>query len=252
MPLVRIPLFPLNLVLFPGNSLPLHIFEDRYKQMIRRSMDDRTPFGIVLATDDGLARIGCTAEVVQLLKTYDDGRMDIETVGLFPFRINDLHHENPLIEATVEPLEDDLSPSSSSISDSPEGDIINDSPGDATDDAAGDATGDATSGSIPGAGSGSHTDAETAAEILDLYASCHALLHGDAPTPFDNLPGTALSYQIAGRLPLDQGVLQQLLEIRAESARRAKLAERLREFLPQLAGIRQRQSKASTNGHGLH
>jgi hypothetical protein len=244
MPLVRIPLFPLNMVLFPGNSLPLHIFEDRYKQMIRRSMDDRTPFGIVLATDDGLARIGCTAEVVQLLKTYDDGRMDIETVGLFPFRINEIHQENPLVEATVEPLEDDLSLNSSSISDSPEGDIINNVTDDATDDA--------TLGSIPGAAPGSHTDAETAAEILDLYASCHALLHGDTPAPFDNLPGTALSYQIAGRLPLDLGVLQQLLEIRAEPARRAKLAERLREFLPQLAGIRQRQAKANTNGHGLH
>ena len=63
MAMLRIPIFPLNLVLFPGNSLPLHIFEPRYKTMIRDSMDNRTPFGIVLATENGLARIGCTLHV---------------------------------------------------------------------------------------------------------------------------------------------------------------------------------------------
>jgi hypothetical protein len=61
------------------------------------------------------------------------------------------------------------------------------------------------------------------------------LLQGEPPAPFDNLPGTALSYQIAARLPLDSSIQQELLEIRAEPARRAKLAERLREFLPQLS-----------------
>ena len=85
MPSLRIPLFPLNLVLLPGNKLPLHIFEPRYKKMIRDSMDNRTPFGIVQAKEDGFSRVGCTAEVIHLLQTYDDGRMDIETVGLFPF-----------------------------------------------------------------------------------------------------------------------------------------------------------------------
>ena len=215
MPTLRIPLFPLNLVLFPGNGLPLHIFEPRYKHMIRRSIDDRAPFGIVLATEDGLARVGCAAQVTNVLKAYDDGCMDIETIGLFPFHISDLHDENPLLEATVEPLEDDLSP-----------------------------------GSAFGSTTGAHTDAETAAEILDLYASCHALLHGNLPTPFDNLPGTALSYQIASRLPLEVAVLQELLDIRSEPTRRAKLAERLREFLPKLSSIRQRQFNANSNGHG--
>lgn len=219
---LRMPLFPLNLVLFPGNRLPLHIFEPRYQLMVRRSMDDRTSFGIVLATDDGLARIGCAADVTNLLKTHDDGRMDIETVGLFPFRILELHDENPLVEATVESLDDDLSPGA---------DI------------------DTTFGA---AQSSTHTDAEMAAEILDLYASCHALLHGNAPGPFDNLPGTALSYQIAARLPLHVSVLQDILETRTESERRTKLAEHLREFLPKLTTIRQRQFNANTNGHGPH
>src|ERR1700728_1478628 len=124
MAMLRIPIFPPHLVLFPGNSLPLHIFEPRYKTMIRNSMDDRTPFGIVLATENGLARIGCTAEVINLLKTYDDGRMVIKTVGLFAFRIEELHQENPLLEATIESLEDDLSPSTpdSSIVDAGESD----------------------------------------------------------------------------------------------------------------------------------
>jgi Lon protease-like protein len=232
MAMLRIPIFPLNLVLFPGNSLPLHIFEPRYKTMIRDSMDNRTPFGIVLATENGLARIGCTAEVINLLKTYDDGRMDIETVGLFAFRIEELHQENPLLEATIESLEDDLSPST------PDNPIVD--------------AGESDPYAALAAKQNAHTDAETAAEILDLYATCHSLLHGELPAPFDNLPGTALSYQIAARLPLDPSIQQELLEIRAERARRAKLAERLREFLPQLSNIRQRQYKANSNGHNVH
>jgi ATP-dependent Lon protease len=206
MAILRIPLFPLNLVLFPGNTLPLHIFEARYKQMIRSALDHHTPFGIVLAKENGIARFGCMAEVTQLLKTYEDGRMDIETVGLLAFRIDEVHRENPLLEATVESLEDGAAPEP--------------------------------------------IDMVDAAELFDLYGRCHALLHGGTPTPIDNLPGTSLSYQIAGRLPLGHDVLQELLEIRAETARRAALAERLREFIPQLAGIRYNQAKASGNGHG--
>ena len=57
----RIPLFPLGLVLFPGRNLPLHIFEERYKLMIARCTQAQVPFGIVLASGEGIATIGCTA-----------------------------------------------------------------------------------------------------------------------------------------------------------------------------------------------
>src|SRR5262249_57380855 len=86
----RIPLFPLNVVLLPGAALPLHIFEPRYWQMIRDCLDHKTEFGLLLSLPKGIVRVGCTAEVMNVLKRYDDGRMDIVTVGRTPFRIVEL------------------------------------------------------------------------------------------------------------------------------------------------------------------
>jgi Lon protease-like protein len=63
-----LPLFPLELVLFPGTALPLHIFEPRYKEMIGECLERDAPFGIVRAIEDGIAQIGCSAEVVTVVK----------------------------------------------------------------------------------------------------------------------------------------------------------------------------------------
>lgn len=112
---LRIPLFPLNVVLLPGSPLPLHIFELRYKQMIRTVVEQNAPFGVVRARDDGIFRIGCTAVVERIVKAYDDGRMDIATVGQMPFRIDELHRDMPYLAATVQPLEDDPQPSPAKI-----------------------------------------------------------------------------------------------------------------------------------------
>jgi ATP-dependent Lon protease len=102
----RIPLFPLNVVLFPGEELPLHIFEPRYRSMVRECLDGRSPFGLLLAMDDGITRVGCTAEILEVVKRYPDGRMDIITVGRDPFRIVELFTEDPLLEGQVDYLED--------------------------------------------------------------------------------------------------------------------------------------------------
>jgi ATP-dependent Lon protease len=114
-PKLRIPLFPLNVVLLPGNPLPLHIFESRYKQMIRTVVEQSAPFGVVRARDDGIFRVGCTAMVVRIVKAYEDGRMDIATVGQMPFRIEELHHDMPYLAATVQPLADDPQPGPAKI-----------------------------------------------------------------------------------------------------------------------------------------
>jgi ATP-dependent Lon protease len=98
----RIPLFPLNVVLFPGEELPLHIFEPRYRRMVRECLDARSPFGMLLAVDDGVTRVGCTAEILEVVKRYPDGRMDIITVGRDLFRIVELFTEAPLLEGQVE------------------------------------------------------------------------------------------------------------------------------------------------------
>ena len=71
-----LPLFPLQVVLFPNSVLPLHIFEDRYKQLINECMAEKQEFGISLVQDNQVAKLGCTAIITQIMKKYDDERMD--------------------------------------------------------------------------------------------------------------------------------------------------------------------------------
>jgi len=106
----RIPLFPLEVVLFPGEMLPLHIFEPRYKEMIRECSEKKQPFGVVLAEEDGLAEVACTAEIVEIAKTYDNGEMDIVTLGRQVCRILEVIEERSFYEADVEFLEEGSPP----------------------------------------------------------------------------------------------------------------------------------------------
>ena len=102
-----LPLFPLELVLFPGMALPLHIFEPRYKEMIGECLRHDSTFGIVRAVEDGLAQIGCSAEVVTVVKRYEDGRLDIVTRGLRRFEIVEVNQERSFLQAEVTFLKDD-------------------------------------------------------------------------------------------------------------------------------------------------
>ncbi len=106
----RIPLFPLNVVLLPGAPLPLHIFEPRYLQMLERCIDEESEFGVLLSMPNGVARVGCTAEIMEVHNRRNDGQLDILTVGRAPFRVVRFFSENPLLEGSVDYLEDrDLS-----------------------------------------------------------------------------------------------------------------------------------------------
>lgn len=102
----RIPLFPLNVVLLPGAALPLHIFEPRYRAMVKECLAEKCEFGVLLALPNGVARVGCTAEVIEVVKRYNDGRMDILAVGREPFRVVEFFDQNPLAEGNVDYLED--------------------------------------------------------------------------------------------------------------------------------------------------
>jgi Lon protease-like protein len=102
-----LPLFPLDLVLFPGMALPLHIFEPRYKEMIGECLEHDAPFGIVRAIEDGIAQIGCSAEVVTVVKRYDDGRMDIVTQGLRRFEILEVNQDRSFLQGEVKFLKED-------------------------------------------------------------------------------------------------------------------------------------------------
>ena len=112
----RIPLFPLDVVLFPGQAMPLHIFEQRYRQMTRHCMDTQTPFGIVRSSGVILAQTGCSAMIVKILKEYEDGRSDILTAGQNAFRLLRTHDEKTYLEADVEYLEEDFTGVDSGVS----------------------------------------------------------------------------------------------------------------------------------------
>jgi Lon protease-like protein len=85
--LERFPLFPLGLVLLPQELVPLHIFEERYKQMIGECLELDSEFGIVWLGDDGLRDIGCTARIERVIERFDDGRMNVLVEGSQPFRM---------------------------------------------------------------------------------------------------------------------------------------------------------------------
>jgi Lon protease-like protein len=81
------PLFPLGLVALPGELVPLHIFEERYKTMMNECLRDEREFGIVWLSDDGLREIGCACEIERVLERMDDGRMNLLTRGTRAFRV---------------------------------------------------------------------------------------------------------------------------------------------------------------------
>lgn len=99
MPLL--PLFPLEVVLFPGVPLPLHIFEPRYKEMIAECLANSAPFGVVRALEEGIAEVGCTAEVTTVTKEYPDGRMDLVAEGRKRFEVLELNQERSFLRAEV-------------------------------------------------------------------------------------------------------------------------------------------------------
>lgn len=103
----RIPLFPLKAVVFPRTPLPLHIFEERYKEMVGDAIRDNSEFGVVMAMDNGIANAGCTVMVEKVVETYPDGRMDILTRGQTRFEIVSLNEEKDYLQGDVSFFDDE-------------------------------------------------------------------------------------------------------------------------------------------------
>lgn len=97
-----LPLFPLQLVVFPGSAVPLHIFEERYREMVGAAEAAGTEFGIVLARDNGIMNVGCTVLVESVLKRYPDGRFDVMTRGQRRFVIRSLNQDKEYLRGEVE------------------------------------------------------------------------------------------------------------------------------------------------------
>jgi Lon protease-like protein len=96
------PLFPLPLVALPTESVPLHIFEDRYRRMIEECLLNEREFGIVWLAEDELKHVGCACEIEEVLERMEDGRLNILARGTHPFRLierqDDLHYPAGIVE----------------------------------------------------------------------------------------------------------------------------------------------------------
>jgi Lon protease-like protein len=100
-------LFPLGIVLLPGERVPLHIFEDRYKELIGECLALGTEFGLILADDDGMRGVGTGASVEAVLERFDDGRMNIVIVGGRRFAVDGMTSGRSFDTARVIPYEDE-------------------------------------------------------------------------------------------------------------------------------------------------
>ncbi len=196
-----LPLFPLDVVLLPGTPLPLHIFEPRYKEMIGECLANNTPFGVVRALEEGVAEIGCTAEIVTVTKEYPDGRMDLVAEGRNRFEVLELNQDRSFLRAEVLMVPDE--PAASSEEDKARAIQVH-------------------------------------LEILSLAGAVQDLSAADQ---------NALSFYLAGSLPLDLDFKQKLLGMRSESERIQAVAAYLEGILPNLQRAARARQKAGGNGH---
>lgn len=90
-----IPLFPLNIVVYPNEDLNLHIFEERYKQLIKECFEEKKKFGIPTVLKTGIAEMGTTVEILSIEKVHENGELDIKTKGREVFKILEVIHEIP-------------------------------------------------------------------------------------------------------------------------------------------------------------
>ena len=103
----RIGLFPLGIVLFPESSYPLHIFEERYKKLINHCIYEKEMFGINFINNSKLHEVGCAAEIVDVIKRYSDGKIDILVAGINRYRVvNITEGDSPYLTAQIEYFED--------------------------------------------------------------------------------------------------------------------------------------------------
>jgi ATP-dependent Lon protease len=103
-----LPLFPLQVVLLPNGELPLHIFEERYREMIQEALIAKSEFGVVLANEKGILNTGCTARIDRVMREYPDGRMDILTKGHRRFEIVALNEDRVFLRGEVSYFDDEV------------------------------------------------------------------------------------------------------------------------------------------------
>ena len=108
--MTELGLFPLGTVLLPSEHLPLHIFEERYRELIEECLESEEEFGLVYADDDGIRDVGTRARIVEVLTQFDDGRLNILVEGGERFRLDELTDGRPFHTGEVSPVEDEDDP----------------------------------------------------------------------------------------------------------------------------------------------
>jgi ATP-dependent Lon protease len=224
-------LFPLDLVLLPGTPLPLHIFEPRYKEMIAECRAGDAPFGVVRAGEEGLAGVGCTAEILSVTKEYPDGRLDLIAEGRARFEVLELNQERSFLRAEVLMVADE--PAAASAEEVARAiqvyrEILE------------------LAGAVPDVSS---LDQFSADQSSADQASTDQSSTDQSSTDQSAARQGALSYHIAGSLPLALDFKQKLLETRSERERIPAIAEYLETILPNLRRAARTREKAGGNGH---
>jgi ATP-dependent Lon protease len=209
---ILLPLFPLDVVLLPEEVLPLHIFEDRYKQMIGELLEAKSigrgkqEFGVVLTRDGPILPVGCTARLVNVTRKYPDGRLDILTVGRRRYEVLMVNEELPYLRAAVDFFEDE-----------PHCDVAPDA---------------------------------QAAPAIDLFRDVIQVLRKSTEMPIHfTKPYRYLSFRIAGSLPFEADFKQQLLSIRREEQRLELVTAATRKMKEHFLTLHQARTKAGGNGN---
>jgi Lon protease-like protein len=189
-----LPLFPLDLVLFPETPLPLHIFEPRYKEMITECVRDGKPFGVVRLKVGGNrmgrethAQFGCSAEIIDVLRRYPDGRMDIIVIGRQLFEVLSTNEDRSFLQAEVRLIEDDPDEEST---------------------------------------------AELRSTAVELHSEVLGLISSEI-TKFDSR-AKCLSFHLMSTLPVDLDFKQQFLEMTSERERLTTLIDYYSKIMPRL------------------
>ena len=211
-------IFPLATVLFPGAILPLHIFEERYKEMIRYAVENGGVFGLSYRSDAAIGRetppevgsVGCIAKIHAVVP-LEDGRMNVISTGLLRYRVAALESSTPFIVASVEPLTDDLEPG-----------------------------------------------ADLSRIFDDMAGACRKFLEAaqaldEASAPMNqDLPDDpeAFSLLVCSALPIDNEAKQNLLEMTSTRLRFTRMRQHVSAALSEYTDRITIQQRAKGNGHG--
>jgi Lon protease-like protein len=229
-----ISIFPLPLVLLPGERLPLHIFEERYKRLIARTRETGEPFGIVLQVGDGVAAVGCLARLVGVLEELPDGPLNIVVQGEEAFR---------LVEVQV-PTDPEAETLAGSV------EFLRDEDSEVAEEAVREAEGLLTR---IRALSEAHTVESIEPDLVGQADPSEEFGEGAEPKARDATAlapdaGSPASYQLAAGVEVETALKQRLLQMREESKRLDLLIDYLKTFANRLELLVERKDAIRGNG----